>query len=360
MLRRYLLLVTALGLLGCQDLATTRGIEATRISKLVTTAGTSTVMGTFSLPSGIVSNNSGSLIGNNAGNLIGNNTASYRTASLGSGVGLSQVAVRLVDGKGVPVAGVEGVTTNGTGGYELPQVPVGRAMIVEGVIQTTTGPIRLRKYLRPSEALSCANVDLATTMVVDKLTSGSPLVSSDPGLAGSDLFELVDPAKLQEVEAALRETLVSDKAPTPSEAIAALQGGGTDALFDRVAAEKPELGSTYQETFERPDSSLGVRIAAVGENRAPIPGADGPLVIGVMDLKVAGAPPGARRIEYRISGKVVAEGPAPTGATTLDTWTLPNGPCTLEASAVMPDGRREVLSRTYMVIRNSLDMHCPS
>lgn len=352
MMRRTLLVIVALGLAGCQDPAVTRGIEATRVSKLVTTIGTSTVMGTFRLPSDIVSNNSGSLISNNAG--------SYRTAALGPGIGLPRVAVRLVDAKGQPIPDVATVLTDGSGAYEVPEAPVGRAMIVEGEIQTTSGPIKLRKYLRPSEALSCANVDLATTMVLDKLLSGNPLVGSDPGLAGSDLFELVDPAKLQEVEAAVRSVLSSDEAPTASETLAALVEGGTSALFDQVAEKQPELGHTYDETFERPDSSLGLRISAVGENRAIIPKSDGPVVMGVMEFKVAGAPFDARTIEYRIAGKLVAQGPAPLGPATLDTWTVPNGPCTLEAMAVMPDGRRVVLSRTYMVIRNSLDMHCPS
>lgn len=359
MIRRLLIPLLALTLSACQDPATTRGLEATRISKLTTTAGTSTVMGTFSLPSSVVSNNSGSLISNNAGSLVSNNAASYRISALGSPVGLPDVAVRLIDGRGNPLPNIPPVTTALSGGYELPMVPVGKAIIIEGRIETTSGTIKLRKYLRPSESLSCANVDLATTMVVDKLTSGSPLVTQDPGLAGSDLFELVDPARLQEVESAVREALAGDNAPTPDEALSALQGGKVAVLFDELATETPTLGTVYQETFERPESSLGIRIAAVGENRAAIPKSDGPVVTGVLDLKLSGAPFTTSRVEYRIAGTTVAEGLGPVGPASLDTWTLPNGPCTLEAVAIMADGRREVHSRTYMVIRNSLDMHCP-
>lgn len=338
------ILLTVL-LAACQQTPVTqRGLEATRVAKIVSDGGSTTLMGALKLPGSIVSNNG----------------ASYRVLTLDPEVPLPQATVQVVDAKGIPLPDLPAVSSDDRGGFSLPRVPVGISLLVQGRFAVGGREVILRKYLRGSESLTCANMDLASTLVAEKLTSKSPLVADDPGLAGSDLFELADPAKLAQVESALRATLRGDAVPSSAAIAEALSTGKSSQIFDQVAAESPAIREAYQQIFQRPESTLGVRIAAVGQNRAKVPQADGPLVIGVMQLKVFGVPPDTVRIEYWLAGKKLLETQDLTGKAALDTWSLPNGPCTIEGIAVRADGSREVVTRNYMVIRNSLELHCPS
>ena len=363
-----LLALSLLGILSaCQfPAASQRGIDAVQVAKLVTNQGTTEIIGNMTLPSNVVSslisNNSANLISNNAGSLISNNTAQYRTCSLGDPVPLPRIQVQVVDSKGNPLPGVSSVLTASDGSYLLPRVPIGTSMLVEGIIPTNNGqPIKLHKFLRPSDSLTCGKVNLATTLVADKLTSNNPLVKSDPALAGSDLFDLVDPTKLQAIEDDVQQALSGPNAPSPQALANALAQGTTTAVFDQLVQTSPAIGDAYQQSFARPDSSIGVKIMAVGKNNATIKGGDGSngtTVVGIMSLKTEGAPTDTVKIEYWLNGKKILEAPPP-GVTTLDTWNYPNGPYTLEAFAVRSDGSRESLCRTFMVINNSLDMLCP-
>lgn len=328
------------------DPATPRGLELTRVAKFVTEQGTSKIMGNIKLPSGVLSS------------LTANNAATFRISTLGSAVPLSNVQVRVVDLKGDPVPGISAVQSESDGSFTLPQVPVGSSLLVEGLLEGNGAVIKLRKYIKPTEALTCAKVDLASTLIADKITSNTPLVTNDPGLQGSNLADLVNPDRLQQVEEVLRQALESQTAPGPQDLSNALVAGTAPTMFDQLVEQAPELGATYQQTFERLDSSLGVRVAAIGNNAATIKGKEGPPVMGVMTLKPSGAPAGTVRIEYWLNNQKLRDLPFP-GESSLDTWTFPNGPCTLEVIAVGADGRRDSLAKTYMVIRNLPDALCP-
>lgn len=350
------LLLAALSVSACQSMppATTRGIELTRVAKLVSDQGSSKVMGSMKLPSSIVTR----LIANNSASLIANNAASFRISSLGDIVPLSRIKVRVVDLKGDPLQGVSTVQTDKDGTFTLSQVPVGSTILVEGLLETHGQLIKLHKYLKPTEALTCAKVDLASTLVADKIISSNPLIKNDPGLQGSNIADLVNPDKLQQVEDDLRKALDSDSAPAPQKLSDALVAGTVPTVFDQLVEDAPYLGTSYQQTFERLDGSLGIRVAAVGSNTATIRGKEGPTVMGVMTLKPSGTPPGTVRVEYWLNNQKIREVPFP-GESALDTWSLPNGPCTLEVIAVGGDGHRETLAQTYMVIRNLPDALCP-
>lgn len=348
--------LAALSVVACQSMSPSppRGLELTRVSKLITDQGSSKVMGNLKLPRSVVSE----LISNNSASLIANRAASFRINSLGDSVPLSRIQVRVVDLQGAPLPGVSAVQTDQEGTFTLSQVPVGRTLLVEGLLQGNGQLIKLHKYLKPTESLSCAKIDLASTLVADKIISRNPLIKSDPGLQGSNLVDLVDPEKLQQVEDDLRKALDSEAAPAAQDLSNALVAGNTPTVFDQIVKNVPELGDSYQHTFERLDSSLGIRVAAVGSNTSPIRGKDGPAVMGVMTLKPSGAPPGTARMEYLLNNQKILDVPFP-GESSLDTWNFPNGPCTLEVIAVGADGRRDSLVKTYMVIRNLPDALCP-
>jgi hypothetical protein len=330
--------IAALTLLtACQAPLPQRGIEATRIARLITDDGTSTVMGSARVPASLASEG----------------------PSAGPAVTLAGASLRLLDAEGTPLSGILPIETDAMGTFTLPNAPLGRSVLAELSGELDGRRITLRKYLRPTQSLTCAHVDMATTLVADKLTCDQPLVTPDPGLEGAELFELVDPAKLIAVESRVRELLKSEALEQGSW-LQALADGETAPLFDMLVQRYPDLGALYQGSFERPDSSLGIRITAVGSNRATIPGADERVVMGVLNLKAEGLPPETVKVEYVLNGKKVAESAAPpTWEAVLDTWDHPNGPYTLSTVAVGPDGRREAAIRTYMLVRNALDLHCP-
>lgn len=338
MRRACLAAIAALTLLtACETPHPQRGIEATRIAKLITDNGTSTVMGSARLPALLVE----------------------QVPTPGSAILLPASPLRLVDAQGAPIPDVASISTDAEGSFSLPNVPLGRSAVAEVVGLLGGRKVILHKYLRPTQSLTCAHADLATTLAADKLTSDHPLVTPDPGLEGAELFELIDPAKLLAVESRLREILEND--PLERDACRqALAAGDTSALFDALVQRYPDLAALYQGSFERPDSSLGIRITAVGSNRATIPGADERVVMGVLNLKAEGLPPETVKVEYVLNGQKVAESAAsPSWEAVLDTWDHPNGPYTLSTVAVASDGRREAAIRTYMLIRNALDLHCP-
>jgi len=325
--------IAALALLTACDasLPLTRGIEATRIAKLITDDGTSTVMG----------------------------TARLSTSPTGPSRWLEAAPLRLLDAEGSPIPEADTAQTDAQGTFKLRKVPLGRSAVLEISAQVDGHAVILHKYVRPTQSLTCAHMDLATTLAADKLTSKTPLVTPDPGLEGAELFELIDPVKLLAVERRIREILTGDPLD-PQACWQALAAGDTSPLFDALVLRYPDLGALYQGSFERPDSSLGIRLTAVGSNRAAIPGDAERVVMGVLNLKAEGLPPGTVKVEYLLNGRKVAESTAsPSWEAVLDTWEHPNGPYTLATVAVSPDGRREAAIRTYMRVRNALDLHCP-
>lgn len=219
----------------------------------------------------------------------------------------------------------------------------------------------LKKLLRPTEALTCAHVDLATTVVADKLLGTHPLVKPDPGLMGADLFELFHPARLLGVEAIFRKRL--DKAPPPSrdDVRDALTVAQTSGIFDLLEPLTSGGGDAYHGMFDRPDSSLDIRISAVGTNSIGVK--ERPTVFGILRFKVMGAPAGTARVEFWAKSdrqEKVAEGTAsPDFTASLDTWTLPDGEYTFDTIAVSETNRRRLLGQTFVRIENSIGNHCP-
>lgn len=327
MTRLSLLLAASVALTGCAPPAL-REIQAVRTAKVLTSEGTTRIMGGVSLGEAA-------------------SKASFEAMA---------VSLRVADGSPLPGAPEAAVQKNGH--FTVDRVPVGQAMRVQGTFAFDGQPVALERYLRPTESLSCARIDLASTLISQKLLSSNPLVSADEALEGAQLFELVNPAKLEVIETSLRKAIETHPSITPEEIVAAIRAGNTSAIFDLLMSDLPDLAALYQGMFDRPDSSLGIRISGVGRNTAPVPGTETSIVFGVISLAVQGSHPETLRIEYWLNGRKILES-SPGQQVSLNTWEYPNQPHSLETVAILPGGRKEVLSRTYLVIRNTLDLYCP-
>lgn len=346
-LRSLLSLSLALALSGCMVGNQTglsgfgrTGLEVQRVASVVVSEGTSRVMGTVRLPASLLDGTG---------------------ASLDAPTFVTSGRLTLLDADGQPIPQTEPAEVDAQGGYSFPAVPLGVSMVLRAEIPVGDRTLVLKKLIRATDALTCAHVDLATTLVADKLFSATPLVKPDPGLAGADLFELFHPARLLGVEAHFRQRL--DLAPPPSleDVRDALVAGDTSGIFNLVEPLATGSGDAYHDMFERPDSSLDIRISAVGTNSVPIK--ERPKVFGVLRFKVLNAPEGIARIEYWAKSsrpeKVAEASDTPDFLATWDSWTLPDGDYTFDTIAVFENNRRRLLGQTFVRIENTIGNHCP-
>ncbi|MBO9539270.1 hypothetical protein J7643_01605 [bacterium] len=343
---------------ACQSAPVQREITAVRVAKVIAQNGTSKVFGTLAMPAALQPPGA-YRIGNVDADFFRIGQAhgvSYRIADTAAAP-VGRARLRVVDADGNPIPNVPAIDSDAHGVFSIPAVPTGVSMLITSQFVVNGETFTLKKYLRPSEALTCAQVDEASTLVVEKIVGANPLAKEDPGLEGADLFNLVDVPKLEAMEKAVRETLKSPNAPAPAVLKEALKRGKGGEVLDALLTGKPTLVDTFEQIYQRPDASLGLGIQAVGRNSAGIPGQDGAIVFGVIKLNVPEPPADAREIQYYLNGdKVVASQPRDT--LELDTWHHPDGPYTLSTVALLADGKRQVLSKTYMQIRNTVTMHC--
>ncbi|MNX74006.1 hypothetical protein D3C86_1054240 [compost metagenome] len=346
-MRRPLVAVLAALLLGCQSANLTAtnkanqpGLAVERIAQVVVSDGTSRVMGTVRLPA----------------SLLGQGGERFDLPR-----GIAAADLTLLNAAGQPIPSTATVQTDAAGAFSIPAAPLGVSMVLRAQVQVNGRTLTLKKLLRPSDALTCAHLDLASTVIADKVLSTRPLLVPDPGLVGAELFELFNPFRLQEVEKSLRRRI--DQAPPPgvSEVADALAMGDASQVFDQLVAGSAEITDAYQGAFERPDSSLAIRIAAVGTNSLGVK--ERPVVFGVLRLRVLNAPADVARVEVWAKSdtqiKVGESAVGPDFESTFDTWTVPDGDYTLDTIVVTTANRRKLLGQTFVTIQNTLENLCP-
>lgn len=320
-----------------------RSVELTRTAKVLVAPGTSKVLGTVRLPRAILNGET--------------------SGSLGDLVMAPQAALRLLDETGSPFPDTGGKTTNASGEFDFPRVPLGVTMTLEADVPVGDRTLRLRKVLRPTEALTCAHVDLATTLVADRLLSPTPLLAPDPGLAGAELLNLFVPSRTLETEALVRSALAQGPSASLGGLVTDLTRGDTSAKLEELAQQHPGILAAYMGAFERPDTSLEIRLrtSAVGTNSIGIETRH-PL-FGVASVTVLGAPAGTTRMEYWAKSdtqRKIAESTAPgSWEATIDTWTLLDGDVTLDTIAILDSGKKVLVGRSYLRIQNTVASHCP-
>ncbi len=316
-------------------------LDITRVAKVSVDQGTSKVMGTVRLPAGAL-------------DTLATDPQRW--------VFVEGATVALEDGSGNPFPGLSRVRTDASGAFSLDGVPRGVSVRVRVSLEAGDRIFRMQKLLRPGEPLSCSHVDLATTVVADKLLSGSPLILHDPGLQGAELVELFKPEALEDVEATVRQWIVGNPSD-PEIWRAGLSQGGLADRFDAIAQQVSGLAQAYHGVFDRADSSLTVRIAAVGTNmvgQAP----DIPSVSGILTFQVSEAPAGTERVEYWMLGngvrQKVGEGTEPIAyKVTFDSWGLRDGSYSLVPVVVGRDGSRQMLNNYRLMVDNSVATQCP-
>ncbi|HEY9898170.1 MAG TPA: hypothetical protein V6D00_03205 [Pantanalinema sp.] len=345
---RRSLVVTLLALLcGCQpanmtatNKASQPGLAIERIAQVVVSDGTSRVMGTVRLPE--------SLLGQGGDRLD-------------SPRGIAGAELTLLDASGQPIPNTATVRSDAEGLFSIPSAPLGVSMVLRAQAVVGSRTLTLKKLLRPSQALTCAHLDLASTVIADKLLSAQPLLVLDPGLVGADLFELFNPVRLQEVEKLLRRRIDQSPPPGVAEVGDALAAGDTSQVFDLFAAGSLDITNGYQDVFERPDSSLVLRISAVGTNSVGIK--ERPVAFGVLRLKVFNAPEGTTRVEFWAKSdrqiKIGESAIGPEFESTFDTWSVPDGDYTFDTIVVTTSNRRKLLGQTFVTIQNTLENFCP-
>jgi hypothetical protein len=335
-------LITILAIAACRPASQVTSVQAPaslaveRMAKVVVSNGTSRLMGSIRMPAPLL---------HHPGlpsqlDLVPDATISVLT-------GQTQLGP---DAKAIAVSG---------GQFIVKEVPVGGPLLLQATVQASGYSFVLKKLLHPSEALTCAHMDLATTLVADQIMSASPLLTPDDGLSGADLIQLFDIARLEQLEAKVRAR-IPDKYATLIGLPAALTAGATAPYLAKIIGDDPTLVSQYQAVFDRPDSSVNIRIASVGTSsvrtgdRAP--------VFGVLHFKVTGADPDAQRIEYWLlqqsQQKIGESTVGPSFDYTFDTWGTANGDYSLDTVEVTPK-RRKLLGVTPISIQNGVPSFCP-
>lgn len=320
-----------------------RSIDITRIAKVSVVPGTSKVLGTVRLPRAIVDGKSNGL--------------------LDDLVTVPGAVLRLVDENRQLIANTTSVTSDAGGVFAFPRVPLGTSMTLQAEVNLHGKTLRLSKVLRPTEALTCAHVDLATTLLADQLLSASPLLERDEALEGADLYNLFIPSRSLDVEAHVRSGLKQRPSGSLTDLLAKLTQGDTASLLGELAQQDSTLTPAYMNIFERPDSSLAINIrtSAIGTNSIGIEKRN--LIFGVVTFKVVGAPANTARMEYwakSTSQQKVAESTIrETWEASLDTWTLPDGDTTLDTVAILDNGKKVLVGRSYLSIQNTIANVCP-
>jgi len=318
-----------------------RTIDITRIAKVMVSPGTSKVLGTVRIPQAL---------------LTGSGATSPNEL-----VTVSGATLRLVNEHGAAIASTQ--ITDADGVFSFSEVPLGVSMTLEAEVPVNGKTLRLAKLIRPTEALTCAHVDLATTLLANKLLSTVPLLASDPGLEGADLYNLYMPLRLEDVESHVRTTLRQGLPTSVDDFITQLTQGDAASILNQMAQHDSKLVTDYQNIFERPDSSLVIDLttSAVGTNSIGANARN--LVFGVLTFKVTGAPEGAARIEYWAKAatqqKVAESTKTDTWEATLNSWNLPDGDYTIDTIAILGNGKKVLVGKSYLQIQNTIANFCP-
>jgi len=274
-------------------------------------------------------------------------------------------------------------TADGSGNFRIQDVPRGGASILRVVHESDAGTRTLEKLVFPTTSVECVRVDLASSLLVDKIASNG-LLKPDPLLSGrDDLLDLVQPDKLSSFEKdirdklsklptqdvtdllqeALKPTEVPDPAATPVPGSGSGAGGGTgsgNSLLDRLGAKDDAVADDYNDIFVRPDeASLTFNISATGFNSG-VPD-DLQRISGVVSLSLTGMPDDVTSCELWTlipeRRLLVTLTRAASWAGEFNSWPMPQGPTNLDFIGITPAGKR-VLQRLPVFVDNSVSQLC--
>ncbi|MEB3204784.1 MAG: carboxypeptidase-like regulatory domain-containing protein [Candidatus Sericytochromatia bacterium] len=309
-------------------------------------------------------------------------------------IGRARIPVASADGRSVtevPAAGARVVlldtdfkTTvsvaiaDANGQFQIDDVPRGGASILRITLTGATSQT-VEKLVYPTTSVECVTVDLASSLVVDKIAANG-LLKPDPSLEGrSDLLDLVKPDKLAAFEEELRDKIATlppaeiapllpeTLKPTDPDAIKATPspgpGGAPTApgsILDKIGSEDEQVADNYNDIFVRPeDASLVFRISAVGTNAGVPKGAQ--RISGLVDVALTGMPSDVTLCEVwtiipsrRLLCTVTGEG---NWKGRFDSWPMPLGPTNLDFIGHAASGKR-VLQRLPVIVDNSVSNLC--
>lgn len=198
--------------------------------------------GTVLVPSGLISNNGGTLISDGGTGLIPTNgvgVVSDNGSSLQSRFRLTSVGtapapgiqVQVVDAAGAPVPGIAPVTTDASGRYRIPTLPAGTAAVyLQARLTNGTTPYTFGALARLAGPPRSTDITPASTLVQRKAIA---VLNEQDGKP-----DALDPVNLTELESATEAALDNASLPDFSAAASTLVSG-----FDKLLQGHPQLAS---------------------------------------------------------------------------------------------------------------------
>lgn len=240
--------------------------------------------------------------------------------------------------------------TDRSGDFRLENVPRGSTSLLRVARPAGMhgGRARLEQAIFPTTSLHCARVDLASTLLVERLRREDP--STGPEGRGSSVLERLHPDVLARMEAELRERLRRPVPPTFAPAMAGLD----DLLGEDEARRRCE------ELVRPPEATLVFRLAGGVPLHRPEPPPPRP-ISGLVTVTVVGMPADV------LTAEVATAPPSPRHLATLtpetrwsgvaDLWDLPPGSTVLDIQGVSQRGRRS-LARIPVKVDHSVSRLC--
>ncbi|MEB3299514.1 MAG: carboxypeptidase-like regulatory domain-containing protein [Candidatus Sericytochromatia bacterium] len=270
-------------------------------------------------------------------------------------------------------------TTDSDGNFRIDNVPRGGASILRVTRGGGAETQAIEKLVFPTTSVECVRVDLASSLLVDKIAANG-LLKPDPLLSGrTDLLDLVKPDKLAEFEKELRDKLddlpPSEVAPLLEDALKATDpsapspspppgdaGAGVveGTLLDKLGSQDSTVADNYNDIFVKPEeASLTFRISATGYNTGVPRSAQ--RVSGMVKVSLTGMPQDVttcelwtimpdRRQLLTLTGDKGWQGE-------FDSWSMSSGPTNLDFIGIAPGGKR-VLQRLPVIVDNSVSNLC--
>lgn len=228
-----LALSLSFGLLGCAP-------EQPQKTTLNVPVGTADFVGRVSIPTELISNNTGGLISNNTGGLISNNTGGYRITALAEEP-LKSALVYLLNPDEQFYNNLDGdrivATTDAKGEYRLPSaLPSGKQVIVSALL---SGNRRMVGYTFSQAGENRVDVSIATTYVTEFLRAQAAKAGRTMGDYPEALAKL--PALVTETQKLLDDgslpipDLTIGQAGAMNQRYLAVFGSRSKALSDRWA-----------------------------------------------------------------------------------------------------------------------------
>lgn len=278
-------------------------------------------------------------------------------------------------------AGIE-AEVDPDGQFLLDLVPRDTSLVLRVVSDRNGQVATMRKITRSETDLNCVKIDIASTMVADKILSAGReglFKKEDPALQNAPLIELFKPEELNRLEEKIRGSLEfkTEEDVTFVEQILKSQGPSADPatgrllvpdevlpaarLFDAMVKSLPELAEDYhQRVFERPEAELRFNIKATGlvRNRTK----SRLKLKGKYNLRFGQLKPGTEAIELWFSTPITAKlGRGDIGnqwTIALNTFAYPDGQYTMKTLLKPFGGNKRPLGSTEVAIDNSFTELC--